>query len=145
MKHLSHLTRQDMLTMLLRGVADDVPAYAALLLMLEEQFDTALRHQSALLTEVAERIGAAVEAMEARRRQRVSLVCALIGPAGTMAQVMALLKGPSRLALESHWLELERMVLECKRRNSRNSELLSNQYSIMQRVLHGEEQIYAPA
>ena len=39
---------------------------------------------------------------------------------------------------------LEQMVLECKRLNARNSEFLTEQYSIMQRVLHGEEDTYAP-
>jgi flagella synthesis protein FlgN len=29
--------------------------------------------------------------------------------------------------------------------SKRNGDLLVEQYSIMQRVLHGEEQIYAPA
>ncbi len=42
------------------------------------------------------------------------------------------------------WVALEQMVLECKRLNARNSDLLTEQYSIMQRVLHGEEDTYAP-
>ncbi|HEV7816298.1 MAG TPA: flagellar protein FlgN, partial [Janthinobacterium sp.] len=100
--------------------------------------------QSARLTELGDTIMPELKTMEARRRQRVGLVAALLGPEAGMRQVFDLLKGGSRLALESNWSELEHMVLDCKRRNTRNSALLTEQYSIMQRVLHGEDQIYAP-
>ncbi|MEC5160622.1 flagellar export chaperone FlgN [Janthinobacterium sp. CG_S6] len=137
--------RRDAMTRLLRGVADDVPAYQALLQLLDEQFDAALRHQSARLATLAEHIGAAVDAIEARRRERVALVATLLGPGGTLAGAAELLRGATRQGLERNWIELEQMVLECKRRNIRTSALLSEQYSIMQRVLNGEEdQIYAP-
>lgn len=138
-------SRQETMARLLRGVADDVPAYRALLLLLDEQFDAALRHQSARLAALAEQVGAAVDAIELRRQERVALVAALLGPAGTLAGAAALLKGATRQGLENNWAELEQMVLECKRRNTRTSTLLTEQYSIMQRVLNGEDQIYAPA
>ncbi|MES2741520.1 MAG: flagellar export chaperone FlgN [Pseudomonadota bacterium] len=139
------ITRQQALARLLGGVADDVDAYRALLLLLEQQFDAALRHHSARLGELAAHIGAALEPIEARRQQRVSLVTALLGAHAKMADVCALLKGDTRARLEQHWLELEQLIAECKRRNVRTSQLLTTQYSIMQRVLHGEDQIYAPA
>jgi len=47
--------------------------------------------------------------------------------------------------MEGDWKALEIKVIECKRLGKRNSDLLVEQYSIMQRVLHGEELIYAPA
>ena len=138
------ITRQEAMTRLLHGVADDVGAYDALLLLLEEQFDAALHHQSARLAALADAVIAAVEAIDLRRRQRIALVNALLGPAGAMSQVFGLLQGVSRATLETNWLALEQKVLECKRRNTRNSDLLTDQYSIMQRVLHGEDQTYAP-
>ena len=141
---MSLATRQQAMLRLLRGVADDLGAYRALITLLEEQFDAALRHQSGRLGEVAERIMAALDAMDARRRQRVALVEALLGAGGTMPQVFELLKGEARLRLATDWQALEQMVIECKRLNVRNSSLLTDQYSVMQRVLHGEEQIYAP-
>ncbi|MEG1055633.1 MAG: flagellar protein FlgN, partial [Janthinobacterium sp.] len=82
--------------------------------------------------------------LDARRRQRVSLVTALLGPKAEMAQLFALLQEDARSKAQADWSALEQMVLECKRLNSRNSELLTEQYSIMQRVLHGEEDTYAP-
>lgn len=142
---MTQITRQEALTRLLRGVADDIKAYDNLLLLLEQQFDATLRHQSARLAELAANITQVVDAMELRRRQRVALVSGLLGPAGAMPRIVAMLKGVSRQTLESNWHRLEQMVLECKRRNTRNSTLLTDQYSIMQRVLHGDEQIYAPA
>jgi flagella synthesis protein FlgN len=136
--------RQQAMLALLRGVADDVAAYTSLLDMLEQQFDAIVRHQTERLTQLGAIILPTIEAMETRRQERVSLVATLLGPEAGMAQVFPLLKGATRQMLEEHWLSLEKMVSECKRRNIRNSELLTEQYSIMQRVLHGEEQLYAP-
>jgi len=131
--------------LLLRGVADDLLAYPELLGLLERQFQGAVRHQSAQLEQLAVTILALVEAMEARRQQRVSLVQQLLGPAGTMMQAFALLKSAARERMEADWSTLEKLVLECKRLGKRNSDLLVEQYTIMQRVLHGEEQLYEPA
>ncbi|HAT30995.1 MAG TPA: flagellar protein FlgN [Janthinobacterium sp.] len=140
----ARLTRAQALARLLDGVADDTKAYAALLLLQEEQFEAALRHQGARLCQLGGQIGALVDTLEARRRLRVKLAGALLGPAATMTGIAALLDEGARLRLEADWLALERMVLECKRRNTRNSTLFTDQYSIMRRLLHGEEHIYAP-
>lgn len=129
----------------LQGMTDDSVGYAALQALLEEQFQATLHHQSTALTALADRVIAAVEPLDARRRQRVSLVTALLGPQGDMAQLFALLQEEARSKAEAEWVALEQMVLECKRLNTRNSDLLTQQYSIMQRVLHGEEDTYAPA
>ena len=130
---------------LLDGVAADMQAYAALQDLLEQQFDAAVRHQGARLEQVAEAVSALVEAMEARRVQRVDCAMRLVGPAPSMAQVFTLLKPEPRARLEQQWQDLELRVLECKRLGKRNSDLLVDQYTIMQRVLHGEDQIYEPA
>lgn len=138
-------TRQDAMRALLHGVAADLQAYPQLHELLEQQFDGAVRHQSERLTALAEAITALVDGMEARRAERVALVQRLLGPHGTMAQAFALLKNPARERMEADWRALEHSVRECKRLGKRNSDLLVEQYTIMQRVLHGEEQIYAPA
>ncbi len=130
---------------LLHGVAEDMQAYPQLAGLLEEQFQSALRHQNVRLAELAEIISALVDHMQARREQRVALVQRLLGPTATMGQAFALLKNAARERMEADWATLEQRVLECKRLGKRNSDLLVEQYSIMQRVLHGEEQIYAPA
>lgn len=131
--------------LVLQGVAEDMQAYSQLQALLEQQFDAAVRHQSARLGELAETISTLVDGMEARRQRRVALVQRLVGPRATMEQAFALLKNAARERMEADWQTLERMVRECKRLGKRNSDLLVEQYSIMQRVLHGEEQIYAPA
>jgi flagellar biosynthesis protein FlgN len=141
---MSLAARQQALAALLRGVADDAQAYPSLLRLLEQQFDAAVRHQNARLVELAAEITQVVDAMHERSARRVAQAALLLGPQARMAQVFALLKGASRATLESQWAELEKMVLECKRLNQRNSSLLTDQFSIMQRVLHGEENIYAP-
>lgn len=137
-------TRQDAMRALLQGIAADQLAYAGLQALLEQQFEGAVRHQSARLAELADAITALVDTMEARRAERVALVQRLVGPHGTMAQAFALLKNPARERMEADWHTLELSVRECKRLGKRNSDLLVEQYTIMQRVLHGEELIYAP-
>ena len=138
------ITRQEAVRRVLQGMTDDSVGYAALQTLLEEQFQATLQHQSTRLTALADQVIAAVEPLDARRRQRVSLVTALLGPQGDMPQLFALLQEDARSKAEGDWVALEQMVLECKRLNARNSDLLTEQYSIMQRVLHGEEDTYAP-
>lgn len=130
---------------LIDGVAGDVADYASLKLLLDEQFDAALRHQNARLADLAARIAALCDALEARRRQRVDLAARLLGPAARMSAVFPLMKGGARGALEASWQLLQARVIECQRLGKRNSDLLVDQFSLMQRVLHGEEQLYEPA
>jgi flagella synthesis protein FlgN len=35
-------------------------------------------------------------------------------------------------------------VRDCKEATARNGNLMADQYTVMQRVLHGEDQLYAP-
>ena len=142
---MSQLQRQDLMKRLLHGVAEDMQAYPQLAELLEQQFQGAIRHQHARLAELADSLSALVDQIQQRREQRVALVQRLLGPTGTMAQAFALLKNSARERMEADWMTLEQLVIECKRLGKRNSDLLVEQYSIMQRVLHGEEQIYAPA
>jgi flagella synthesis protein FlgN len=139
------LSPQEAMKMLLSGIAEDLLAYQTLGGLLEQQFQAAIRHQSAELAELADNISSLVDVMHARRQQRVVLVQRLAGPGATMLQAFALLKNAARERMEADWKTLEVTVIECKRLGKRNSDLLVEQYSIMQRVLHGEEQIYAPA
>jgi flagella synthesis protein FlgN len=139
------LSRQDAMRLLIAGIAADLQAYPQLRQQLHDQFDAALRHQASALAAAADGISALVDAMQERRAQRVALVQRLVGANGTMPQAFALLKNAAREKMEADWASLEQAVLECKRLSKRNGDLLVEQYSIMQRVLHGEEQIYAPA
>lgn len=141
---MSKLTREQAVAKLAAGIQADLAASSSLIELLERQFDAALRHRSAQLAELAGELMPALDAMEQRRVQRVLLVRALLGPQADMAQLIASLAAPRRAAVAADWHALEQMVLECKRLNARNSALVTEQYSIMQRVLHGEEQTYAP-
>lgn len=130
---------------LLQGVADDMVDYRELLGLLEQQFDAAIRHQQERLGQVAEAIGALVAALEGRRARRVDLATRLTGPAPSMPQVFALLRHDARARLEADWHALEQMVLAAKAASKRNGDLLAEQFTIMQRVLHGDDQTYEPA
>lgn len=138
------ITRQQAVDRVLQGIADDSTGYIALLALLEEQFQAALRHQTEQLKTLADQVIAAVDVLDGRRRQRVTLVTALLGAKPDMQQFFALLQEAPRIRALADWAALEEMVLECKRRNSRNSQFLTEQYSTMQRVLNGEEDTYAP-
>ena len=145
MTDVSTLSRQDAMRQLLAGIAEDLQAYQVLHELLQQQFQAALRHKAAELGAAAEAITALVDAMQARRALRVALVQRLVGPQGTMMQAFALLKNAAREKMEADWNSLEQAVIACKALSKRNGDLLVEQYSIMQRVLHGEEHIYAPA
>jgi flagella synthesis protein FlgN len=142
---VSILSRQDAMRQLLAGIAEDLLAYPALHELLQQQFQAALRHKASELGPVAEAISTLVDTMQARRALRVALVQRLVGPQGTMLQAFALLKNAAREKMEADWSTLEQAVIACKALSKRNGDLLVEQYTIMQRVLHGEEQIYAPA
>ncbi|UMR29890.1 flagellar protein FlgN [Massilia sp. MB5] len=141
---MNQLTRQQAMLSLLQGVAADKAAYRTLLGLLEQQFEAALRHRQARLGELAQEISALVDTMEARRRERVELAARLVGAQGGMEQVFALLKHEPRARLEADWAELEQMVREAKACGKRNGDLLAEQYTIMEKVLKGEDQIYEP-
>ena len=138
------ITRQQAVERVLQGIADDGAAYVELQALLEEQFQAVLRHQTAQLKVLADQVVAAVAVIDARRRQRVTLVTALLGPSPDMQQFFALLPETTRATALADWAALEAMVAECKRRNIRNGTLLTEQFTTMQRVLNGEEDTYAP-
>jgi flagella synthesis protein FlgN len=143
--NISAMSRQDAMRALLAGIADDLQAYPQLEAQLHEQFRAALRHKAEELGAAAAAIEPLVDTMLQRRADRVALVQRLVGETGNMAQAFALLKPAVREKMENDWKSLEQAVIECKRLSKRNGDLLAEQYTIMQRVLHGEEQIYAPA
>ncbi|WP_208279857.1 flagellar export chaperone FlgN [Massilia oculi] len=141
---MATLTRQQANTLLLEDVRKDLAEAATIHTLLEQQFEAAVRHRSAELTALAERLAPLLEAMEARRQQRVQLVRALLGPDASMAQYGASLAAGARATFDAAWAELETIVVACKEATTRNGRLLAEQYSVMQRVLHGEDEIYAP-
>ncbi|NHZ38407.1 MULTISPECIES: flagellar export chaperone FlgN [Massilia] len=139
---MSRMTREQAIGTLTAGLAADLDACQAILALLGRQFEAALRHRSAELSELAEQLAPLLEAMEQRRVQRVTLVRALCGKSADMATFIATVAAPQREAMNADWQALGQLVLECKRLNVRNSALLTEQFSIMQRVLHGEETLY---
>ncbi len=129
---------------LLDGIKADLQSYQQMLDLIAQQFEAAIRHQSERLGEIAKEIGALVDVLEARRAQRVELATRLVGPQPSMEQVFTLLKPEARARLEADWAELEGMVQTAREMGRRNADLLAEQYTIMQRVLHGDDQTYEP-
>jgi len=141
---MATLTRQQANTLLIEGVQRDLHDTGAIHDLLERQFDAAVRHRSAELTLLAEALAPLLETMEGRRQQRVTLVRALLGPDAAMSDYIASLASGPRAAFATAWQQLEGAVRACKEATGRNGRLLADQYSVMQRVLYGEEDTYAP-
>lgn len=141
---MATMTRQQANALLLEGVQRDLDVAATIHTLLEKQFEAAVRHRSAELTALADGLAPLLESMEERRQQRLQLVRALLGPDATMAQYSASLAPAARAAFNTAWTELETIVRACKEATTRNGQLLAEQYSVMQRVLHGEDEVYAP-
>lgn len=144
MSPANRMTRQQAGAALAEGVDQDLAAAGSILALLERQFEAALRHQGAELTLLAEELAPALDAMDARRLQRVALVRALLGAEGTMAGFIATQSEPGRSPLAAAWCELERLVVACKAATVRNGNLLADQFTTMQRVLQGGDGTYAP-
>ena len=138
-------SRAQTLRVLLQGVGTDIERCRRMVRLLEAQFQAALRHDPAEMSEASQGITELVEHMDETRRSRVAAVRALLGEGGTVQRVIERLDGPQRQALETGWRMLEELVRESKRLNVRNCELLMAQHALMQRVLHGEGETYEPA
>jgi flagella synthesis protein FlgN len=139
------LGKAEAMQQLLQGVADDMAGYRELLDLLARQFEAAIRHRQDELGEIATAVGTLVDTLEQRRAHRVALATRLAGPQPAMDTVFSLLRPEARARLQADWQELERMVLAAKAAGKRNGELLAEQFTIMQRVLHGDDQTYEPA
>lgn len=141
---MSRMTRKQAVARLLDGIQDDVASCGAVRDLLERQFEAALRHQGTELSALAGELMPQLDAMEERRKQRVQLVRALFGPAATMDQLFASLDAPQRDHAGTAWTRLEHLVRDCKQASTRNGNLMADQFSVMQRLLHGEDDTYAP-
>lgn len=139
------MTRGRALADIVRGVERDRAAYRELHALLEEQHAAALRHDAARLGDLAGRVTALVEAIEARRIEREAIVATLVGAGSRMAAILPLLPEVSRRGFEAAWSALESQVLECKRLNVRNGRLMTEQHELMRRLLRGDADTYAPA
>jgi flagella synthesis protein FlgN len=140
---MGRLTRDQAVTRLLDGIQDDIQACGAIRALLERQFQAALRHRAAELGELAEALTPQLDTMEQRRQQRVQLVRALHGASATMDDLLNGLAPTQRARAGADWERLEQLVRDCKQATARNGSLMADQYSVMQRVLHGEDQLYA--
>lgn len=141
---MSRMTRDQAISRLLDGIQADLGSCGAVHELLERQFQAALRHRGAELSLLAEQLMPQLDAMEERRKQRVQLVRALFGLEATMDQLFASLAPAQRSSAAAAWAQLERLVRDCKQATTRNGNLMADQYSVMQRLMHGEEDTYAP-
>lgn len=141
---MGRLTRDQAVAHLLDGVRHDMQACTTIRDLLERQFQAALRHRAAELGALAEELMPQLDAMEQRRQQRVQLVRALHGADATMDDLLNGLPAVQRSRAAADWEQLEQQVRDCKQATARNGNLMADQYTVMQRVLHGEEQLYAP-
>ena len=141
---MSRMTRDQAVARLLDGIQGDLRACGTIRDLLERQFQAALRHRASELAALAGALTPELDSMEQRRQQRVQLVRALFGPQATMADLFGSLPAPQRTRSEADWNALEQRVRECKLATARNGNLMAEQYTIMQRLLHGENETYAP-
>jgi flagella synthesis protein FlgN len=141
---MSRMTRDQAVARLLDGIAADMAACSTIRDLLERQFQAAMRHRAAEMALLAGELTPELDAMEQRRQQRVQLVRALLGPQATMDDLFGSLPPPQRMRGQADWERLETLVRDCKQATARNGNLMAEQFTIMQRLLHGEDDTYAP-
>jgi flagella synthesis protein FlgN len=129
-----------------RGIQADVQDYQKLQAMLETQFALALRHDSAALEMLAYDILKKVETLNARRLDRTALLSRHMGEVSTesVRKFIQSIPHESQGKVMTLWKSLEDLVVACQEINTRNCRLLTDQYTLMQRVLKHEEHTYAP-
>lgn len=144
------MTAREALGRLIKGVRADLGDYRKLRELLDTQFEAALKHRTAVISDVSERITELTTRLEQRRVERVALAKALVGKQTngakvTISAVEARLPASTRTAFNEGWQHLETLVQECKRLNQRNCNLMMTQHEILQRVLRvGGGDTYAP-
>lgn len=141
------MTRRDAYRRLLAGINADLGAYAALADLLEKQFHALLAHDARTLQALGARIEALVADLDLRRAERVELVAALgAGDAPKpVERVLEPLPAATREAALQAWRTLETRLQACRRKNTRNCELLMGQHAHLVQLKGGEADTYAPA
>ncbi|NLG77550.1 MAG: flagellar protein FlgN [Xanthomonadaceae bacterium] len=141
------MKQREVFNRIFAGMRADLQDYRTLRELLEAQFEAALQHRSEALAEIGAKIVALTNVLEQRRaeRQRLATRIAPRGVRISMEAVTHRLQGASRGAFDMCWKALETAVRDCKALNMRNCRLLMDQYDIMRRVLHTEEDTYVPA
>lgn len=142
------MTAREALSRLIKGVQADLGDYRALRELLDAQFEAALKHRTAVISDVAGRITQLTAQLEQRRLERVALARKLLGKKSnvTISAVAARMPRNVRTVFDQCWQTLEQQVQECKRLNQRNCELLMNQHEILRRVIQVDGgDTYAPA
>lgn len=135
-----------LLSRLKQGLHADLQDYRRLQKVLAMQFEAIVQHRSKLLEDIAAKVVKLVEEMEARKKERVQIVVALLGRENppSMEALLSLLPKPYNQLIPPLWQELGTLVKDCKELNTRNCNLLTAQNEIMQQVLNGEADTYAP-
>ena len=139
------MSRGRALAAIVQGVEADRDAYGTLRALLEEQLGAALRHDAPALGEIAARITALVAEIDGRRIERETICATLAGEGARMPAILPLLPQVARQAFGAAWEALEAQVIDCKRLNVRNGRVITEQHELMQRLLRGDADTYAPA
>lgn len=142
------MSRPGLLQQFVADMDADLLQYRSLHVLLQEQFTAALRHDSAGLLELNERVLAMVAALDLCRERRSALLAQLLAPQNpaTLGALLERLPPATRGVVQTRAQALERLIHDCKERNTRNGRLVTDQQAILQRVLRGkEEDTYAQA
>ncbi|WP_426400108.1 hypothetical protein ACN9M1_18985 [Ralstonia sp. R-29] len=132
---------------LLADVVTDSISYRKLAQLLEDQFAAAMRLDTQALAALAKSIAVESDAINLRRRYRVERIGH--APGAVLAFGQRLLSGDKHAAQRASFVErctdLKAQAARCQALTARNGGLLAAQYEAMQRLMHGERHIYAPA
>lgn len=140
------MSRSAALKRLLADVRADLLDYGQLETALERQFAAACARDAQGLAEAGGVVLGLVERLDERRRARRGLCATVLGKdAGVSVDaVLGLLPPAPRMALAEPWQALRERVARCKALNERNGGLLAAQQESIERVLHGEKDVYVP-
>ena len=130
---------------LCEGLRADEEGHTRLEELLEQQFQAALRHETARMTALSDEVLAQVETLERQRDAQRRLLGLLLGrqERPTLRALIRRLPPASAEPLARQWQALQSGINRCKTLNLRNCRLLSEQRALMQQQLGQEEHLYA--
>jgi len=120
----------------------ELALYRGLVGLLEDQYQTATRVDTAALNGLSETIAGQVGRLEARRQMRSPRLLEIVALIDRAARGGAL--APEYVPLQQRCHDLRRLAGHCKALSARNGELLATQYESLRQVLYGDIHTYAP-
>jgi len=137
---------RDQIKLLLQELKQDVQDYRRLQLMLLEQRDLLISHDSQGLQQLQERQHLLMETLSESARQRVARLrqLGLSADDQGMQRLLSRLPEPLRHQANASWHTLHQLLQQCQTQNDINGRLLASQVELVRKLLQPQDSYPQP-